>query len=197
MTDESALLVGGLTLAVLLLSILLARALRLQVDVTRKVELMERRMDRMTRAASEGSAVEGVDAPQESPRGGDAVDVRGTTPKGEPVVVDPVDEDGVVFLFLSTTCGICLSLWRNLVGREDALKTNRWVVVLREHDDPTDVAQDLLLASAPSVVMSDEAFADYEIPGSPYVVVVGSRPTDVVAEGPIGSIEDALMMTIT
>lgn len=127
---------------------------------------------------------------------GDAVDVRGTTPAGDRLVVDTDLEGGVTLLFLTTTCGISLSIGRALGA--DPIRTqvqHRWVVVLRENDDPHLTANDLLGTSDVTVLLSDEAFDDYEVPASPYAVVIGGRPASVITEGPVGSFRDALLMS--
>jgi hypothetical protein len=91
--------------------------------------------------------------------------------------------------FLSTGCSACVGLWDGLktgVGKIGAEDT-RIVVVTK---GPEAESQSKLRELAPdgvSLVQSTEAWFDYEVPVSPYFVLVDGPSGSVIGEGSAGS----------
>jgi hypothetical protein len=127
-------------------------------------------------------------------------DVAGLDPMGRPVEVKILRESRpVLLLFLSADCLGCLDLWHGLpalraalspdvglavvtrgAGEEDAAA----VAALNPHDDPAGVA------SAVPTVMSSQAYADYQVGGPPFFVVVDAE--QVRTEGVAWGVEETL-----
>lgn len=173
----------GLLVAVALLAIVVVALVRAQAITSRRLALVERRLLREqrrtdTRIDEEAPMPTSVPAPS----GDDLVDVRGVTVDGEPIEypLETLDQPTLV-AFLSTTCGICLGLWEKL--RDEGLGLPTVVVTKDPAVEKVDVARDLVGEASLPVVMSSEAWADYEVPGSPYFLVVGGDPGTIIAEG--------------
>jgi hypothetical protein len=111
-------------------------------------------------------------------------DLAGTTVAGEVATtrVIGVDHDTVV-LFLSSGCASCEVFWNELT-RPVALPDNtRLVVVAQGPEVESPAALRELAPSHLDVLMSTEAWHDYEVPGSPHVVFVEGRTGRVRGEG--------------
>lgn len=106
-------------------------------------------------------------------------DVGGVTPAGDAVSLG-VSSTTTLLVFLTSGCSTCAEIWRELQSGWNGLRV---VVVTKgpEFESPAEVA-----AKAPTgtiVVMSTEAWSDYEVPGSPFFVLVdgGRRAGEGVA----------------
>lgn len=125
--------------------------------------------------------------PTDAPAGRRAADLAGATPDGGSVgiAVCGVEHD-TVLLFLSSDCTTCQRFWQVLAADADehpALPAGvRLVVVTKgpEHESPAAVAAHA--AEAP-VVMSDAAWVDLDVPGSPYAIHVDGPSGRVRGEG--------------
>jgi hypothetical protein len=176
----------GLLVVVILLCVVVVALVRAQASTARRLAIVERRLLRAQRRVEPEEATmdpQSTPEPVDEAAGGDTVDVRGVTVDGEPALVELERPDRPTLVaFLSTTCGICLGLWEQLRDRD--LSGVRTVVVTK---DPAveDVQRAAGLARSGSlpVVMSSEAWDDYEVPGSPYFLLVDGTPATVVAEG--------------
>ncbi len=112
--------------------------------------------------------------------------VAGVTPTGDALAVTMEGDDHLTLLaFLSSGCATCAGLWRALhqPDRLDLPAHTRLVVVTKGPDleIPAEVA-----GQAPPrlpVVMSTEAWGDYEVPGSPFFVLVDGRSGRRIGEG--------------
>ena len=129
-----------------------------------------------------------VDLP--SPGGRDewppAHDVSGEGLTGEIVSIRTVAvPHDTVLVFLSSGCAGCSGFWEQLADRRgaDAMGGRRIVVITK---GPDDESVSLLAQVSPpglDLVMSSQAWADYQVPGSPYVVVVSGHTGRVIGEG--------------
>ena len=125
--------------------------------------------------------------PTDAPSGRPAADVAGATPAGGSlgVAVCGVEHD-TVLLFLSSDCATCQRFWTVLATgapeRPVLPDGVRLVVVTHgpDHESPAAIAAHD--AEVP-VVMSDRAWTDYEVPGSPYAVHVDGPSGRVRGEG--------------
>jgi hypothetical protein len=115
-----------------------------------------------------------------------AHDLRGQAPDGELLALRTLDVDhDTALLFLSSGCTTCATFWEEL---RHPLQLRvppgvRLVVVTRGPDaeDPDGIAA--LAPPGVDVVLSTDAWTDYGVPGSPYVVLVDGRSGRVRGEG--------------
>jgi hypothetical protein len=113
-------------------------------------------------------------------------DVAGVTPDGDALSVSATAGPGSALLvFLSSGCTTCSGIWRSLVP--DAGPTLpaglRVVVVTKgpELESPGEVRR--LAPPGATVVMSSEAWSDYEVPGSPFFVLLDTASGRRMGEG--------------
>jgi len=111
-------------------------------------------------------------------RGAEAADVAGATPEGDLVrlAFEGRGSRPTLLAFLTSGCGTCAGFWADLGRRGDAeraLPSEVQTVIVThgtERESPSRL-RSLAPADVP-VVMSSQAWEDYEIPGSPYFVFV-------------------------
>lgn len=128
-----------------------------------------------------------VPSPPDREHFGGAADLAGLGPGGQDAVsvrITGVEHDTIV-AFLSSGCITCQKFW-DAFRKPRKLKLpdgTRLVVVTKGADaeSPSSVAD--LAPSAFPTVMSTEAFADYDVPGSPYFVYVHGPSGRVRGEG--------------
>lgn len=186
----------GLLVVVVLLAVVVFALVRAQAVTSRRLALLERRLlraQRRTEAALDpvpttpGDTMTIPTTSSASSAGDDLVDLRGVTVDGEQTeyALETLETPTLV-AFLSTTCGICLSLWERL--RDEGLDGVPAVVVTKDAAvEKVDVVRDMTDSGSLPVVMSSEAWDDYEVPGSPYFLVVGGDPGVILAEGEASS----------
>ena len=191
-----------MTAAVIALAVVVAVLAVLVVGLLRSHALVLRHLhdagldlrDLDPSASDRAAALTGADVAedQRTPRptrttlGRDGADVVGTTPDGGSVAVRVTDVDhDTLLLFLSSDCATCRRFWEAL--HPDAPDVRRpadvrVVVVTKgpEHESPWAVDQHHV--DVP-VVMSDDAWRSFEVPGSPYAVHVDGPSGRVVGEG--------------
>jgi hypothetical protein len=126
--------------------------------------------------------------------GGPAADVSGVGPAGGAVHIAVTGTPRVTLLaFLTSGCATCGNFWDVLStpgGLQLPAYVDRLVVVTRgvDRESPAQVA-----ARAPrgradvAVVMSSDAWSDYQVPVSPYFVLVEGSSGRVAGEGAAGS----------
>jgi hypothetical protein len=117
---------------------------------------------------------------------GPAHDIAGETLNGEIVRarVAGVEHD-TVLLFLSSGCASCATFWAEL-GTPDAVHLPRGTRLLVVPQSATEESPRELAALAPDgidVVLSSQAWRDYEVPGSPHVVFVDGASGRIRGEG--------------
>jgi hypothetical protein len=127
-----------------------------------------------------GQRIEGRDEWAESH------DISGTTLRGEIVSVRTVGvEHDTIVAFLSSTCEGCAGFWHEL-GEPGSWATpqgSRLLVVTKGPDEESPSALCQLCPDGVDLVMSSQAWADFDVPGSPYVVVADGRTGRVKGEG--------------
>lgn len=112
--------------------------------------------------------------------------VAGVTPGGDALAVAPGASGGLTLLaFLSTGCASCAGFWEAF-REHDRLGLpagTRLVVVTKgpDREIPGEVAA--LAAPDLAVLMSSDAWTDYEVPGSPFFVLVDGRSGRRIGEG--------------
>ncbi len=155
-----------------------------------------------------GAGTEGRAVPPRRPR----LDLPGPT-AGRPASLPASDisgldlDDGAVAIrvagvghdtilaFLSSGCSTCAGFWDAVSDPDLALPPGTRLVVVTQGADHEHVA--LVAELAPRhvpVVLSTEAWKDYAVPGSPYVVLVDGAAGRIVGEGTAPSFGQVLSM---
>ena len=127
-----------------------------------------------------GQRIEGRDEWAESH------DIDGVTLRGEIVSVRTVGvEHDTILAFLSSTCEGCAGFWHELgePGSWTTPQGSRLLVVTKGPEDESPSVLSQLCPDGVDLVMSSQAWADFEVPGSPYVVVADGRTGRVKGEG--------------
>jgi hypothetical protein len=127
-----------------------------------------------------GQRIEGRDEWAESH------DISGTSLRGEIVSVRTVGvEHDTIVAFLSSTCEGCAGFWHELgePGSWTTPQGSRLLVVTKGPEEESPSVLSLLCPDGVDLVMSSQAWADFEVPGSPYVVVADGRTGRVKGEG--------------
>jgi len=194
-------LVVILTLVVLLLAILVAGLLRSHADILKSLHDLGAGvgdpaapgLDDPRRPPGAHSSPQPVNVPfsMGPPLPGErdstsAPTVAGTTPSGDALAVAMTGHDGLTLIaFLSSGCSTCAGFWEDFqrpheLGLPDGI---RLLVVTKGPE--LEIANEVR-AKAPerlSVIMSTEAWGDYEVPGSPFFVLVDGRAGRRIGEG--------------
>ncbi len=167
--------VVALGAAVLLLSVLVAGLLRSHAEILKALHELGAGLE------LDGPAVaEGVSAPR-ARRDGPVPDaVVGSTLDDE-VLALSLDGD-VLLAFLSSSCTTCQAFWTAFAGPvHDVPGGARLVVVTRDLDEESEPALRQRRPSVVPLLHSTQAWESFDVPGSPYFVLVsGGR---VVGEG--------------
>lgn len=112
--------------------------------------------------------------------------IAGVTPHGDALAVAPTGTDGLTLLaFLSTGCASCAGFWDSFADQDRlGLPTGTRLVVVTKGADreiPGEVAA--LASPGLAVVMSNDAWTDYEVPGSPFFVLIDGAGGRRLGEG--------------
>lgn len=112
--------------------------------------------------------------------------VAGVTPGGDALAVSVSTTDHATLLaFLSSGCNTCAGFWRSFREMDGAgLPAGTHLVVVTkgpELEVPAEVAT--RAHPALTVIMSTDAWNDYEVPGSPFFVLVDGRSGRRIGEG--------------
>lgn len=184
-------LVIVLTMVVALLTVLVAGLLRSHADILKALHDLGVGVGDPTSPAGAhapaGPVPLTLGPPLPAERDGvSAPTVAGVTPDGDGIAVAPTSGDGLTLLaFLSSGCATCAAFWQafRAPGQLDLPVGTRLVVVTKgpELELPAEVRAHA--APGLEVVLSTEAWADYEVPGSPFFVLVDGRAGRRVGEG--------------
>ena len=104
-------------------------------------------------------------------------------------------EHDTILVFLSSGCSTCAGFWEAMADPDLALPQGARLVVVTQGPDREHVG--LVAELAPRhvpLVLSNAAWTDYAVPGSPYVVLVDGPSGRVVGEGTAPSFEQVLSM---
>ncbi len=168
----TAALIATLGLIVFLLGLLVAGLLRSHAEILRKLDSLGAGVDPGDEAYRTGHQL--TLSPTRT-AASLAPDIAGVNPNGEPVVISSsLGSDPLLIAFLSTTCSSCTLFWENLDQPTRTFGDRRHrvlITTLGESEESPTRAQSLTRGDA-DVVMSSQAWADYDVPGAPYFVVV-------------------------
>ena len=125
----------------------------------------------------------GLPQPPVVTEGRPAADLVGVGPRGEARAVRIAGaRHDTVLAFLSSGCTTCHAFWEQL--RDPGLPDGtRLVVVTKGDEAESPVAVADVAPPDVTIVMSTTAWADYEVPGSPYVVHIDGASGRVRGEG--------------
>jgi hypothetical protein len=175
-----------LSIVVAILAFLVAGLLRSHATILRRLHQLGAGVEQPTGAAAAATAPPpdlGLPAPPKVTEGRLAADIAGVTPAGEAHAIPVVGtaHDSVV-AFLSSGCTTCHVFWEEL--RDAAMPSGtRLVVVTKGEEAESPVAVSDLAPPDVTVVMSTQAWTEYQVPGSPYVVHVDGESGRVRGEG--------------
>jgi hypothetical protein len=185
------------TFLVLVLGVLVAGLLRSHADIIRALHDLgagvgdpaakEPRPTTASASASGDDAAPGAaPVPTTSTPLGPAPAIAGATPSGDARSIALDHGDQLTLLaFLSSGCATCTGFWRSLQRPTELPLPERTRVVIvtkgADREVPSEVAHQST-GSVP-VVMSTEAWLDYEVPGSPFFVLVDGRTGRKVGQG--------------
>lgn len=183
----------ALGLVIVFLGLLVLGLLRSHADILK-------RLDSLGAGLAEGhdhGARIGLTA---KPAGSEAFapEIAGITPDGEPVVVAPLSgAEPTLVAFLSTSCSSCIPFWEMLDAptRHFGDHRHRVVIVTRGEEEESPTRAGSLARGSATVVMSSDAWDDYEVPGAPYFVVTHRDSGGIVGEGTatnFGALEEFL-----
>jgi hypothetical protein len=173
------------TFVVLVLGVLVAGLLRSHADILRSLH-------ELGVGVGDPSATPGVAAPvtlstpASSPALGPAPVVAGVTPTGDARAVAVDNSDDLTLLaFLSSGCTGCATFWDALQdpGRLQLPDRTRVVIVTKGSDREVPSEVRARATGRVPVVMSTEAWVDYQVPGSPFFVLVDGATGRKVGQG--------------
>lgn len=190
-------LVVVLGVIVLLLAVLVAGLLRSHADILKALHDLgvgvgepsdEAGHDHRADAASRPVPVPFTMGPQLAPErdSSSAPTIAGVTPGGDALAVAPAGSVGLTLLsFLSSGCASCAGFWESFrdQGQLGLPDGTRLVVVTKGPDREIPAEVSGLASPGLAVVMSSEAWTDYEVPGSPFFVLVDGASGRRIGEG--------------
>jgi hypothetical protein len=173
------------TFVVLLLGILVAGLLRSHADILRSLHELGVGVGDPSIAPTVAAPVT-LATPASSPALGAAPPVAGVTPTGDARAIAVDNSDDLTLLgFLSSGCTGCAAFWDALQdpGRLQLPDRTRVVIVTKgpDREVPSEVRS--RTTGRVPVVMSTEAWLDYQVPGSPFFVLVDGATGRKVGQG--------------
>jgi hypothetical protein len=170
--------------AVLLLSVLVAGLLRSHAEILKALHELGAGLE-LDNAGPVPVTIEGITAPRRQPVAGVPAVVSGSTLDGDVVALSLQGQDTLI-AFLSSGCTTCQEFWKAFRGRPSLPPGARLLVVTRGLDEESESAlREREPASVP-LLLSDEAWDAFEVPGSPYFAYVDAAG-QLVGEGSGGS----------
>jgi hypothetical protein len=198
-------LVIVLAATVLLLAVLVVGLLRSHAEILRRLHELGAGVYEAEEGSSKGqaggvtSSVDLTDRPDRpdlrtqpgvpEPRSHDtpAFDLAGSTPDGSAKAVGVVGaEHSTLIAFLSSGCGTCGDSGHAFAEGEGARlpgRDTRLVIVTKDADEESPAAVAQLAPAGHVTLMSSQAFVDYGVPVSPYVILVDGPQGRVIGEG--------------
>jgi hypothetical protein len=175
------------TFVVLVLGVLVAGLLRSHADILRSLhELGVGVGDPLAVTEAPPDVTTLPPAPSDAPELGPAPTVTGVTPSGDARAIAVDNNDGLTLLgFLSSGCATCATFWEALQSPEslDLPDQTRVAIVTKGPDREVPGEVRAMVTGRVPVVMSTEAWIDYQIPGSPFFVLVDGSNGHMVGKG--------------
>ncbi|HEV3280615.1 MAG TPA: hypothetical protein VG032_03335 [Acidimicrobiales bacterium] len=179
------------SVVVLLMAVLVAGLLRSHADILRALHELGVGVGEPGGDRSRDQGPTGVPVTMGPPLPGErsstsARSVAGVTPDGDALAVSPGGAGHATLLaFLSSGCATCAGFWRSF-EQPDRLGLppgTRLIVITKgpELEVPAEVTGKAHRGL--TVIMSTEAWVDYEVPGAPFFVLVDGRSGRRIGEG--------------
>jgi len=191
------------TIVLALLCVLVAGLLRSHATILRKLHELGAGVEPEGAGRRPTAGSSGVERPRPSvpsPGGrrpsAPAHDVVGTSLDDEAVAVRVAGSStDTLLVFLSSGCSTCGAYWEALGDRGITLPGDaRLVVVVRDAAEEHPALLQELAPPGVQVLHSTKAWADYEVPGSPYVVLADGATGRLRGEGTAPTLEQVLSM---
>lgn len=175
----------GLALLILFLAMLVVGLLRSHAEILRRLDKLGVRLDDDQQGSEPITLTTTASL-------GDAADIAGLDPNGEPVILSPAaGRDPVLLAFLSTSCSSCSVFWETFDATWIDIESKRYRVVIvtlgADEESPTRAGK--LRTGGADVVMSSDAWNAYEVPGAPYFVLVDAAKGRVFGEGTSATVD--------
>jgi hypothetical protein len=171
-----------LTVVVAVLALLVAGLLRSHAVILRRLHELGAGLDGSVDATARAPDL-GLPHPPSVTEGRAAADLAGVGPHGEAQAVRVAGtRHDTILAFLSSGCTTCQAFWEDL--REAVPPRGaRLIIVTKGTEAESPVAIADVAPANVTVLMSSQAWDDYEVPGSPYVVHVDGASGRVRGEG--------------
>jgi hypothetical protein len=180
-----------LTFVVLLLGVLVAGLLRSHADILRSLHELGVGVGDPTAPSTAAVPVEMSSGPAGMSLGL-APAIAGLTPSGDARAVSVDNSDRLTLLgFLSSGCHSCAGFWEAL-QRPDPLglpDETRVVIVTKGPELEITPQVKALTSGQVPVLMSTEAWHDYQVPGSPFFVLVDGTTGQKIGQGVASQID--------
>jgi hypothetical protein len=121
-----------------------------------------------------------------------AFDISGATPRADAIGISVRDHgQSTLLAFLSSGCKTCKGFWQSFSTPTalDSLGAARLVIVTKGEDEESPPKVGGLAPAGVAIVMSSQAWLDYQVPGSPYFVLVDGASGTIAGEGSAGTWE--------
>lgn len=192
-------LVVVVTFVVLLLGVLVAGLLRSHADILRSLHDLGVGVGDPAATAESSPALGAASRlptwSESSNSLGAAPTVTGVTPAGDARALAVDNTDGFTLLaFLSSGCATCAAFW-DVLQRPERLELaqgTRVAIVTKGPDRELPAEVSRLATGRVPVVMSTEAWLEYEVPGSPFFVLVDGTTGTTVGQGVAPQVEQLL-----
>lgn len=178
-----------LTVIVALLAVLVAGLLRSHAEILRALHELGVGEDGRASRTPALKTHDGVAEPRTTTT--PAFDLTGTKTDGAAKHVGVIDTEHTTLLaFMTTGCSTCQIFWKEF-GQQPNLDLpgfdTRLVIVTKGLDRESDSRLAKLAPRHHPLVMSTQAWDDYQIPVSPYFILVDGPSGKIVGEGSAGS----------
>jgi hypothetical protein len=172
-------IVVALGLVVLLLGILVVGLLRSHAEILRRLHDLDDGGEEPSYGRSQLLQI----APRaDGVTGGAAPNLRGLSLADESVEIGLVGApDNTLLAFLSSTCYTCEPFWAELAAGAVPPGGARTIAVVQTGDALTRLRK--LAGATLLVIRSDDAWSDYQVPGSPHFVYVDAATGRIAGEG--------------
>lgn len=174
-------LVIAQTIAIAILTVIVFGLLRTHAEILRALDRAGVALDDSGSPTTSAGPVPVAD-PRSRP---EAADIVGAVPGGGPVTVSLEGDRHTLLAFLSSGCRTCETFWSEFSSPSLDLPGDdtRLVIVAQDsiHDSESRLVE--LAPAGVRMVCSSDAWHSYEVPGSPYFVLVDGRTGRIAGSG--------------
>jgi hypothetical protein len=175
--------------AVVLLTVLVAGLLRSHADILRALHSLGAGIGDPSADADAAATPIAMGPSLPARRGSGAPAITGGSLLGDAVVVSASAAPRTLLAFLSSGCQTCRTFWPRLA--DGAVAGTRVVVVAKGLEDEEPAVLRSLAPPGVDVVLSTQAWIDYEVPAAPFFVLLDAE-RGRIGEGLAASMEQVL-----